>query len=42
MVLSYCIFSQYENLGQLCNDPRARAGVLAEMDNVGREAQVML
>lgn len=41
MVFSYFIFSQYENLGQLCNDPRARAAVLAEMDDVGREAQVM-
>lgn len=41
MVFSCCTFSQYENLGQLCNDPRARAAVLAEMDDVGREAQVM-
>ncbi|XVF06090.1 hypothetical protein REPUB_Repub06bG0018300 [Reevesia pubescens] len=31
---------QYEDLGQLCNDPRARSAVLAEMDNVGREAML--
>ncbi|KAG6646024.1 long chain acyl-CoA synthetase 7, peroxisomal-like [Carya illinoinensis] len=31
---------KFENLGQLCNDPRARAAVLAEMDDVGREAQL--
>ncbi|XP_022743477.1 long chain acyl-CoA synthetase 7, peroxisomal-like isoform X2 [Durio zibethinus] len=31
---------QYNDLGQLCNDPRARNAVLAEMDNVGREAQL--
>ncbi|XVF41930.1 hypothetical protein PTKIN_Ptkin01aG0320200 [Pterospermum kingtungense] len=31
---------KYENLEQLCNDPRARNAVLAEMDNVGREAQL--
>ncbi|OIT18637.1 PREDICTED: long chain acyl-CoA synthetase 7, peroxisomal-like [Nicotiana attenuata] len=31
---------QYESLGQLCNDPRAKAAVLAEMDAVGREAQL--
>nr|ATE88092.1 long-chain acyl coenzyme A synthetase 6 [Vernicia fordii] len=31
---------KYENLEQLCNDPRARAAVLAEMDAVGREAKL--
>lgn len=31
---------QYEDLRQLCNDPRARNAVLAEMDDVGREAQL--
>lgn len=31
---------KYESLGQLCNDPRAKAAVLAEMDAVGREAQL--
>nr|CAB3489073.1 unnamed protein product [Digitaria exilis] len=31
---------QYENLSQLCADPRARAAVLADMDSIGKEAQL--
>ncbi|KAL6640437.1 hypothetical protein ACP70R_021560 [Stipagrostis hirtigluma subsp. patula] len=31
---------QYEDLRQLCADPRARAAVLAEMDSIGKEAQL--
>ncbi|KAJ0253788.1 Long chain acyl-CoA synthetase 7 [Hirschfeldia incana] len=31
---------KYENLGQLCKDPKVRKAVLAEMDMVGREAQL--
>uniref|UniRef100_A0A453HRQ0 AMP-binding enzyme C-terminal domain-containing protein n=1 Tax=Aegilops tauschii subsp. strangulata TaxID=200361 RepID=A0A453HRQ0_AEGTS len=30
---------QYEDLRQLCSDPRARAAVLADMDSIGKEAQ---
>ncbi|XP_020101753.1 long chain acyl-CoA synthetase 6, peroxisomal-like [Ananas comosus] len=31
---------KYDDLGQLCADPRARAAVLAEMDAAGKEAQL--
>ncbi|XP_058083997.1 long chain acyl-CoA synthetase 6, peroxisomal-like isoform X3 [Magnolia sinica] len=31
---------QYEDIKQLCNDPRARIAVLADMDGIGREAQL--
>lgn len=31
---------KYDNLAQLCNDPRTRNAVLADMDNAGREAQL--
>ncbi|KAL6905642.1 hypothetical protein ACP4OV_003243 [Aristida adscensionis] len=30
----------YEDLRQLCADPRARAAVLADMDSIGKEAQL--
>lgn len=41
LTASGTVWSQYENLGQLCNDPRARAVVLADMDSLGREAQAI-
>ncbi|TVU50843.1 hypothetical protein EJB05_02234 [Eragrostis curvula] len=31
---------QHEDLKQLCADPRARAAVLADMDSIGKEAQL--
>ncbi|XP_041011102.1 long chain acyl-CoA synthetase 6, peroxisomal-like [Juglans microcarpa x Juglans regia] len=32
---------KYQDLGELCNDPRTRASILADMDAVGREAQLI-
>lgn len=32
--------TKFEDLEQLCNDPRARAAVLAEMNAVGKEGQL--
>ena len=41
IVNSYFIYSlQYEDLRELCADSRAKAAVLAEMDDVGKQAQV--
>lgn len=41
MISAVCVtFMQFENLEQLCNDPRARRVVLAEMDAIGKEDQV--
>ncbi|XP_042426486.1 long chain acyl-CoA synthetase 6, peroxisomal-like [Zingiber officinale] len=31
---------KYEGLAQLCSDPRTRAAVLADMDDVGKQAQL--
>lgn len=41
LTFSGTVWLQYENLEQLCNDPRVRAAVLAEMDSLGREAQAI-
>lgn len=38
--MKYLNNEQYDDMGQLVKDPRARAAVLAEMDEVGKEAQV--
>lgn len=31
---------KYNDLGELCSDPRARAAVLADLDALGREAKL--
>lgn len=39
-LISLVLAIQYEALEQLCNERRAREAVLAEMDAIGREAEV--
>lgn len=34
-------YMQYGDLRELCNNPKAKAAVLSDMDNIGREAQAI-